>query len=110
MCLVTYLLFGWSTAYRCSTSCRLDLDLAGTPIDLGYLRSGDDPPANWRRRQMKHVNARSHRTLPRSKEGLDRVESGVLHGHDHDWRRQHRRQNSVLEAIGQVFNGYHQRE
>ena len=70
----------------------------------------DDLPADRRCRQVKHVDARSHRALPRSKEGLDRVESSVLHGHDHDRGRQHRRQHGVLETIGKVFSGYNQRE
>src|SRR5712671_6189383 len=82
------------------TICRFDLELDAATIDLGYLRSRDNLPADRRCRQMKHVDARSHGTLSGSKEGLDRVESSVLHGHDHDRRRQHRRQNSVLEAIG----------
>src|ERR1700720_4157360 len=59
---------------------------------------------------MKDIHARSHRTLPRSKEGLDRVERRVLHGHDHDRCRQDGWQSSVLEAIGKVFRGDHQRE
>ncbi|HJX22018.1 MAG TPA: hypothetical protein VJ454_13570, partial [Steroidobacteraceae bacterium] len=90
--------------------CRFDLELDAATIDFGYFRSRDDLPAEWRGRQMKDVHARSDRTLLRSKEGLDRVEGSVLHGHDHDRCRQDRRQSSVLEAIRQVFSGYHQRE
>ena len=90
--------------------CRFDLELDAATIDFGYFRSRDDLPADRRGRQMKDGHARSDRTLLRSKEGLDRVEGSVLHGHDHDRCRQDRRQSSVLEAIRQVFSGYHQRE
>src|SRR5436305_7915103 len=47
------------------TLCRFDLELNAATIELGYLRSRDDLLADWRCRQMKHVDARSHRT-PRS--------------------------------------------
>ncbi len=46
------------------TLCRFDLELNTATIDLGYLRSRDDLPGDRRCRQMKHVDARSHRTLP----------------------------------------------
>ena len=90
--------------------CRFDIELDATTLDFGYFRSGDDLPADWRGRKMKDVDTRSYRALLRSKVGLDGVESRVLHGHDHDRCRQHGWQSSVLEAIGKVFGGYHQRE
>jgi hypothetical protein len=89
---------------------RFDPELDAATIDFGYSRSRDDLPADRRGRQMQDVHARSHRTFLRSKEGLDGVKSSVLHGHDHDRCRQYRWQSSVLEAIGKVFSGYHQRE
>ena len=90
--------------------CRFDIELDAATIDFGNLRSRDDLSADRRGRKMPDVDARSHSTLPRSKEGLDRVESRVLHGHDHDRCRQYGWQGSVLEAIGKMFSGYYQRE
>ena len=78
------------------TLCRFDLELNAATIELGYLRSRDDLLADWRCRQMK--------------QGLIALRAGVLHGHDHDRCRQYGWQSSVLEAIGKVFSGYHQRE
>ena len=46
------------------TLCRFDLELNAATIDLGYLRSRDDLPGDRRCRQTKHLDARSHRTLP----------------------------------------------
>src|SRR2546421_12842458 len=47
------------------TLCRFDLELNAATIELGYLRSRDDLLADWRCRQMKHVDARSHRSEER---------------------------------------------
>jgi len=52
------------------TLCRFDLELNAATIELGYLRSRDDLLADWRCRQMKHVDARSHRTPRSLRKGL----------------------------------------
>src|SRR5205814_10050173 len=52
------------------TLCRFDLELNAATIALGYLRSRDDLPGDRRCRQMKHVDARSHRTPRSLRKGL----------------------------------------
>jgi hypothetical protein len=59
---------------RCQWARRhlsLYLKFDAATIDLGYRRSRDDLSADRRCRQMKHVDACSHGTLPRSKDPQD---------------------------------------
>src|SRR6266550_7211233 len=76
---------------------------AGAANDYGSLLK---VAQDWRGFEQPVMSNCTPPHSPRSlKEGLDRVESSVFHGHDHDRCRQYGWQSSVLEAIGKVFSG-----
>jgi len=57
---------------------------------------------------MTHVDARAERAFAGAQIRLDRVERRVFHHHDHDRRRQNRRQHGVLETVGEVVRSDNQ--
>jgi hypothetical protein len=80
---------------------------AGCGGDFG---KGSDSASDRSRRQVADLNACAHSALARFEVGLDRIQCSVLHGHDHDWSREHCGKRCVLEPIGEVLSGNYQRE
>jgi Txe/YoeB family toxin of Txe-Axe toxin-antitoxin module len=55
------------------------------------------------RREMAHVDSCADCALTGIEIGLDRVEGGIFHDHDHDGSGEHRRQDRVLEPVRKMF-------
>ncbi len=66
--------------------------------------------ADRRRCEVPNINFRADRTLTCIQKWLYRIESRVLHGHDHNGGRQHLRQHRVFELIGEMLRQHPQRE
>jgi hypothetical protein len=81
----------------------MDSEFDVTTDDVGDFGERHDAMAYGSRCKMAHVDARAYCALATFEVRFDRVEGRVLHGHDHDWSRQHRRKCRVLEAVGQVL-------
>ena len=81
---------------------RTNRKLDAPPVNVGHFRFADDASAGRRRRQMAHVDARAERAFAGVEIGLDGVERRILHHHDHDRRRQDRRQRHILESAGEM--------
>src|SRR5215813_787540 len=82
-----------------------ELDLA--PVDSRCLGLAKDYASDCRRGEMADVDRRSYGALAGVEIGLDRIERGVFHDHDHDRRGENRRQRRVLEAVRQML-GLHE--
>jgi molybdate-binding protein len=80
-----------------------DREFDTTPVDLDDLGLAGNAQSDRRRGEMANVDASAERALVRIEVGLHRVERSVFHHHDHDRRREHRRQGRVLEAVREVI-------
>src|SRR5262249_29983857 len=73
------------------------------PVDFGdFGRTCDDAP-HYSRGQMPDIDLGANRAFAGVEIGLDRVERGVLHDHDHDRRREHWRQSRILEPVREML-------
>src|SRR5579863_269656 len=85
---------------------RANRKLDAPPINFGNLRFADYESTNRCRRQMAHVDVRAERAFAGVEIWFDRVESCILHDHDHDRRRQDWGQCHILESAGEMV-GHH---
>ena len=73
------------------------------PVDFGDFGLTCDDAPYYSRGEMADSDLGANRAFAGVKIGLDRVERGVLHDHDHDRRREHRRQSRILEPVREML-------
>src|SRR5215472_14559093 len=73
------------------------------PIDFGDFGLTCDDAPYYSRGEMADIDLGANRAFAGVEIGLDRVEGGVLHDHNHDRRREHRRQSRILEPVREML-------
>jgi len=73
------------------------------PVDFGDFGLTCDDAPYYSRGEMADIDFGANRAFAGVEIGLDRVERGVLHDHDHDRRREYRRQSRILEPVREML-------